>query len=118
MFIVLLGMLEFQNILKKYKIPTAFFSTFNDFDDAVRWVKEVKPPLVVKADGLAGGKGAVICKTEEEVFDALDAMIKGKVFGDAGERVIIEEFLEGEEASFIAFTDGETVLPLESSQDQ
>ena len=106
-----------KNLMKKYKIPTAFFSTFNDFDDAVRWVKEVKPPLVVKADGLAGGKGAVICKTEEEVFDALDAMIKGKVFGDAGERVIIEEFLEGEEASFIAFTDGETVLPLESSQD-
>ena len=106
-----------KNLMKKYKIPTAFFSTFNDFDDAVRWVKEVKPPLVVKADGLAGGKGAVVCKTEEEVFDALDAMIKGKVFGDAGERVIIEEFLEGEEASFFAFTDGETVLPLESSQD-
>jgi len=106
-----------KNLMKKYKIPTAFFSTFNDFDDAVRWVKEVKPPLVVKADGLAGGKGAVVCKTEEEVFDALDAMIKGKVFGDAGERVIIEEFIEGEEASFLAFTDGETVLPLESSQD-
>jgi len=106
-----------KNLMKKYKIPTAFFSTFSDFDDAVRWVMEVKPPLVVKADGLAGGKGAVVCKTEEEVFDALDAMIKGKVFGDAGERVIIEEFLEGEEASFFAFTDGETVLPLESSQD-
>ena len=106
-----------KNLMKKYKIPTAFFSTFSDFDDAVRWAMEVKPPLVVKADGLAGGKGAVVCKTEEEVFDALDAMIKGKVFGDAGERVIIEEFLEGEEASFFAFTDGETVLPLESSQD-
>ena len=106
-----------KNLMKKYKIPTAFFSTFSDFDDAVRWVMEVKPPLVVKADGLAGGKGAVVCKTEGEVFDALDAMIKGKVFGDAGERVIIEEFLEGEEASFFAFTDGETVLPLESSQD-
>jgi phosphoribosylamine--glycine ligase len=106
-----------KNLMKKYNIPTAFFSTFSDFDDAVRWVEEVKPPLVVKADGLASGKGAVICKTEKEALDALDAMIKGKVFGDAGERVIIEEFLEGEEASFLAFTDGETVLPLEPSQD-
>ncbi len=106
-----------KNLMKKYNIPTAFFSTFTDFDEAARWVEEVKPPLVVKADGLASGKGAVVCKTEEEALDALDAMIKGKVFGDAGERVIIEEFLEGEEVSFLAFTDGETVLPLETSQD-
>ncbi|HEY7535820.1 MAG TPA: phosphoribosylamine--glycine ligase [Thermodesulfobacteriota bacterium] len=106
-----------KNLMKKYNIPTAFFSTFNDFEEAVRWVKEVKPPLVVKADGLTGGKGAMVCKTEKEAFDAIDAMINGKVFGDAGERVIIEEFLEGEEASFLVFTDGETVIPLESSQD-
>lgn len=106
-----------KNLMKKYKIPTAFFSTFYNFEDAVAWVKEVKPPLVVKADGLAGGKGVLICKTENEAIDALDAIMKGKIFGDAGDRVVIEEFLKGEEASFLAFTDGETVLPLESSQD-
>jgi phosphoribosylamine--glycine ligase len=106
-----------KNLMRKYKIPTAFFSTFYDFEDAVRWVREVKPPLVVKADGLAGGKGAVICNTEKEAIETLDAMMRGKIFGDAGDRVVIEEFLEGEEASFLAFTDGETVLPLESSQD-
>lgn len=106
-----------KNLMKKYKIPTAFFSTFYRFEDAVAWVKEVKPPLVVKADGLTGGKGVLICKTENEAIDALDAIMKGKIFGDAGDRVVIEEFLKGEEASFLAFTDGETVLPLESSQD-
>lgn len=106
-----------KNLMKKYKIPTAFFSTFYNFEDAVAWVREVKPPLVVKADGLAGGKGVIICKTENEAIDALDAIMKGKIFGDAGDRVVIEEFLKGEEASFLAFTDGETVLPLESSQD-
>lgn len=106
-----------KNLMKKYKIPTAFFSTFYNFEDAVAWVKEVKPPLVVKADGLASGKGVLICKTENEAIDALDAIMKGKIFGDAGDRVVIEEFLKGEEASFLAFTDGETVLPLESSQD-
>lgn len=106
-----------KNLMKKYKIPTAFFSTFYRFEDAAAWVKEVKPPLVVKADGLAGGKGVLICKTENEAIDALDAIMKGKIFGDAGDRVVIEEFLKGEEASFLAFTDGETVLPLESSQD-
>jgi phosphoribosylamine---glycine ligase len=106
-----------KNLMKKYKIPTAFFSTFYNFEDAVAWVKEVKPPLVVKADGLAGGKGVLICKTENEAIDALDAIMKGKIFGDAGDRVVIEEFLKGEEVSFLAFTDGETVLPLESSQD-
>jgi phosphoribosylamine--glycine ligase len=106
-----------KNLMKKYKIPTAFFSTFYNFEDAVAWVKEVKPPLVVKADGLASGKGVLICRTENEAIDALDAIMKGKIFGDAGDRVVIEEFLNGEEASFLAFTDGEVVLPLESSQD-
>jgi phosphoribosylamine--glycine ligase len=106
-----------KNFMKKYKIPTAFFSTFYRFEDAVRWVEEVKPPLVVKADGLAGGKGAVICRTEKEAFEVLDFMMRKRVFGDAGDRVVVEEFLEGEEASFFVFTDGETVLPLESCQD-
>lgn len=106
-----------KNLMKKYDIPTAFFSTFYDYDDAVNWVKEVKPPLVIKADGLAAGKGVIICHTEDESIDALDAIMRSKIFGDSGNRVVIEEFLQGEEVSFIAFTDGENVLPLASSQD-
>jgi len=106
-----------KNLMRKYKIPTAFFSTFYKFEDAVRWVEEVKPPLVVKADGLAAGKGVVVCRTEKEAFETIDAMMRGKIFGEAGERVVIEELLEGEEASFFAFTDGERVVPLESCQD-
>ena len=106
-----------KNLMRKYKIPTGFFSTFYDFEDAVRWVKEVKPPLVVKADGLAAGKGVVICRTEDEAIETLNAMMRVKILGDAGDRVVVEEFIEGEEASFLAFTDGETILPLESCQD-
>lgn len=106
-----------KNLMRKHKIPTGFFSTFDDFEDAVRWVKEVKPPLVVKADGLAAGKGVVICRTEDEAIETLDAMMRVKILGDAGDRVVVEEFIKGEEASFLAFTDGETILPLESCQD-
>jgi len=106
-----------KNLMKKYDIPTAFFSTFYDYGDAVNWVKEVKPPLVIKADGLAAGKGVIICHTEDESIDALDGIMRSKIFGDSGDRVVIEEFLQGEEVSFIAFTDGENVLPLASSQD-
>ncbi len=106
-----------KNLMRKYKIPTAFYSTFYNFEDAVRWVKEVKPPLVVKADGLAAGKGVVVCRTENEAVETLDAMMRSKIFGEAGDRVVIEEFMEGEEASFLAFTDGDTVLPMESCQD-
>ncbi len=106
-----------KNLMRKYNIPTAFYSTFYDFDEAMNWVRDVKPPLVVKADGLVSGKGAVICKTEDDALEILDSMMRGKIFGDAADCVVIEEFLEGEEVSFIAFTDGETVLPLETSQD-
>lgn len=106
-----------KNLLKKYRIPTGFFSVFSDFAEALRWVKEVKPPLVVKADGLAAGKGVVVCRTEEEARDTLDAILNGRLFGDAGDKVVIEEFLEGQEVSFLAFTDGENLLPLPSSQD-
>ena len=106
-----------KNLMKKYDIPTAFFSTFVDYNDAVNWVREVKPPLVIKADGLAAGKGVVICHTEEEAVSVLDDIMNSKIFGDSGNCVVIEEFLEGEEVSFIAFTDGENVIPLESSQD-
>ena len=106
-----------KNLMKKYDIPTAFFSTFYNYNDAVNWVKEVKPPLVIKADGLAAGKGVIICHTEEEAVNVLDDIMRSKIFGDSGNRVVIEEFLKGEEVSFIAFTDGENVIPLESSQD-
>ena len=106
-----------KNLMKKYGIPTAFFSTFDNYDEAVNWVKEVKPPLVIKADGLAAGKGVIICHTEDEALNVLDDIMNSKIFGDSGNKVVIEEFLQGEEVSFIAFTDGENVIPLESSQD-
>ncbi len=106
-----------KNLMKKYDIPTAFFSTFYDYEEAVNWVREVKPPLVIKADGLAAGKGVIICHTEDEAVNVLDDIMNSKIFGDSGNQVVIEEFLQGEEVSFIAFTDGENVVPLESSQD-
>ncbi len=106
-----------KNLMKKYDIPTAFFSAFDDFQDAVDWVREVKPPLVIKADGLAAGKGVIICQTEQEATEVLDDIMRRKIFGDSGDRVVVEEFLRGEEASFFAFTDGTNVIPLESSQD-
>jgi len=106
-----------KNLMKKYNIPTAFFSTFYDYEEAVNWVKEVKPPLVIKADGLAAGKGVFICHKEDEAVDVLNDIMRSKIFGDSGNQVVIEEFLQGEEVSFIAFTDGENVIPLESSQD-
>ena len=106
-----------KNLMKKYDIPTAFYSTFTKFEDAVSWVKEVKAPLVVKADGLAGGKGVIICRSEKETIEVLDDIMRRKMFGDSGDTVVVEEFLQGEEASFFAFTDGEKVLPLVSSQD-
>lgn len=106
-----------KNLMKKYNIPTAFYSTFTNYEDAVSWVKEVKTPLVVKADGLAAGKGVVICQTEKEAIEVLDDIMRRKIFGDSGDSVVVEEFLDGEEASFFAFTDGEKVIPLVSSQD-
>ena len=106
-----------KNLMKKYNIPSAFYSVFDDFDTAVKWIEEVKPPLVVKADGLAAGKGVFICRDEQEAVDALNTIMRNKVFGESGNRVVIEEFLEGEEVSFFAFTDGKNILPLESSQD-
>ena len=96
-----------KNLMRKYGIPTAFFSTFEDFEEAVEWVKEVKPPLVIKADGLASGKGVFICRTETEAAEVLDDIMRRKIFGDSGDRVVIEEFLSGEEASFFAVTDGQ-----------
>ena len=105
-----------KDFLKRHGIPTAAYATFtrNDFDPA--WIRAQKAPLVVKADGLAAGKGVVICATTEEAVETTQAMFAGR-FGPAGDKVVVEEFLEGEEASFIAMVDGSHVLPLATSQD-
>jgi phosphoribosylamine--glycine ligase len=106
-----------KELMKKYGIPTGESETFMDPGAAVRYVKAKGAPLVVKADGLAAGKGVIICRTAEEAFSAVELILVQKAFGAAGAKVVVEEFLEGEEASFLAFTDGESVLPLPTSQD-
>jgi phosphoribosylamine--glycine ligase len=106
-----------KEILSANNIPTAAFGTFTDATAAKNFLAGQKMPVVVKADGLAAGKGVVICATAAEATAAVDEILVKKAFGAAGERVVIEEFLEGEEASFMALTDGKHVLPLASSQD-
>ncbi len=104
-------------IMQKYGIPTAKGKTFTKLSPAKAYVKEIGVPLVVKADGLAAGKGVIVCVSEKMALDALNDIMVERQFGDAGSQVVIEECLIGEEASFLAFTDGKTVLPLPSSQD-
>lgn len=106
-----------KELMKKYEIPSAEFEVFNDYYEAAKYVEAAKFPLVVKADGLAAGKGVFVCERREGALEALEQIMIRKVFGIAGQKVIIEDCLEGEEASFIAFTDGVTVIPLASSQD-
>jgi phosphoribosylamine--glycine ligase len=106
-----------KDLMKKCGIPTGDSETFEEHAAAVHYVKGQGAPLVVKADGLAAGKGVIICRTLEDALSALDLIMVRKAFGAAGGKVVVEEFLEGEEASFLAFTDGETVLPLPTSQD-
>lgn len=106
-----------KNLMNKYKIPTAVGRTFNSYKKAESYLREMGAPVVVKADGLAAGKGVIVCATVSEAIRALKKIMIKKDFGDAGNKVVIEECLFGEEASFIAFTDGKTVLPLPSSQD-
>jgi len=106
-----------KDLLRKYDIPTGFYQAFTDRDQAVAYVREKGAPIVVKADGLAAGKGVIVAMSEEEAVAAVDLIMTERAFGDAGDTVMIEEFLDGEEASFIAFTDGKTVLPLPTSQD-
>ncbi|MGE4519957.1 MAG: phosphoribosylamine--glycine ligase, partial [Desulfobacteraceae bacterium] len=98
-------------IMEKYNIPTAKGKTFTNPDDARAFVKEIGIPLVAKADGLAAGKGVIICHSENEAFDAIDQILNEKKYGDAGSKILIEEFLQGEEASFIAISDGKNVCP-------
>jgi phosphoribosylamine--glycine ligase len=106
-----------KEILKENKIPTASFGIFTDAPPAQRYIAQRPAPYVVKADGLAAGKGVVICSTRAEAENAIDEILVRKTFSQAGEKVVIEEFLEGEEASFMVLTDGAHVLPLASSQD-
>lgn len=106
-----------KDLMQKYKVPTADYRVFKNPKEAKEYVKGHSLPLVVKADGLAAGKGVVICKTEEEALDAIKLIMEKKAFGKAGDRLIIEDFLKGEEASFLAITDGHTVVPLPPCQD-
>ncbi|MGO9570443.1 MAG: phosphoribosylamine--glycine ligase [Desulfomonilaceae bacterium] len=106
-----------KRLLAKYDIPSADFEVFQDFEQASSYLKRCSGRVVLKADGLAAGKGVFVCVDQTEAYMALSTIMKKKAFGDAGNRVVIEECLEGEEASFIAFTDGKEVLPLASSQD-
>ncbi|MDE2485503.1 MAG: phosphoribosylamine--glycine ligase, partial [candidate division NC10 bacterium] len=106
-----------KSFMKKHHIPTGFFQSFYRADDAKRYIQEIGAPLVVKADGLAAGKGVIVCLELSEALDAVKKIMEERLFGDAGERIVIEEYLEGEEVSFHALTDGNVVLPLASSQD-
>ena len=103
--------------MMRHGIPTAAYATFTDADEAHAYVKQQGAPIVIKADGLAAGKGVVVAMTEQEAHEAIDSMLSDNKLGAAGARVVIEEFLEGEEASFIVMCDGEHILPLATSQD-
>jgi phosphoribosylamine--glycine ligase len=106
-----------KDLMKKYRIPSAEYGVFSDRAAAEAYVREKGAPIVVKADGLAAGKGVVVAETVDEALKALDLIMSQKAFGTAGDSVVIEECLKGEEASFMAFTDGKTVVPMASSQD-
>jgi phosphoribosylamine--glycine ligase len=106
-----------KDLMARYGIPTAAYQSFAEHAAAVAYVKEMGAPIVVKADGLAAGKGVVVAMTEAEAIAAIDDIMLDQVFGSAGASVVIEEFMEGEEASFFVFTDGKNILPLASAQD-
>jgi phosphoribosylamine--glycine ligase len=106
-----------KQIMAKYKVPTAGFEIFDNADAADRYIEKIGAPCVVKADGLAAGKGVVVAKTRDEAKQAVSAIMREKIFGDSGNKVIIEECLEGQEASILVLTDSKEVIPLASSQD-
>ena len=106
-----------KEFMEKYAIPTASFKVFDNLKKAGKYIDQIGAPLVVKADGLAAGKGVIVATTIKEAKDAVELIMQDKAFGEAGNKVVIEACLQGEEASFIAFTDGKTVLPLPTSQD-
>ncbi len=106
-----------KDFLARHNIPTAAYGNFTDLDEALAYLQKVGAPIVVKADGLAAGKGVILAQTLEEAEAAVRDMLAGNAFGDAGHKVVIEEFLQGEEASFIVIADGKNVLPMVTSQD-
>ncbi len=106
-----------KDFLARHDIPTAWYQVFTEVDPAIAFIREKGAPIVVKADGLAAGKGVIVAQSEEEAIAAVHDMLAGNAFGEAGSRVVIEEFLQGEEASFIVMVDGEHILPMASSQD-
>ena len=106
-----------KDFFKKYGIPTANYASFDNFDSASHHLDEIKYPTVVKADGLAAGKGVIICENKAEAINALESIFNDNVFGSAGSRVVIEDFLKGEEASFIAVVSKDKIIPLATSQD-
>ncbi|HFG1961783.1 TPA: phosphoribosylamine--glycine ligase [Vibrio cholerae] len=106
-----------KDFLARHNIPTAAYANFTEIEPALAYVREKGAPIVVKADGLAAGKGVIVAMTLQEAEDAIQDMLAGNSFGSAGSRVVVEEFLDGEEASFIVMVDGENVLPMATSQD-
>ncbi len=106
-----------KDFLARHGIPTAHYAVHTDLDEALAYLREKGAPIVVKADGLAAGKGVIVATTLQEAEDAVRDMLAGNAFGSAGSRVVIEEFLDGEEASFISMVDGRTALPMATSQD-
>ncbi len=106
-----------KDFLARHAIPTAGYRNFTDLDEAIAYIREQGAPIVIKADGLAAGKGVIVATTVEQAEAAATDMLAGGAFGGAGTTIVVEEFLDGEEASFIVITDGETVLPLATSQD-
>ena len=106
-----------KNLMKKYGIPTAAYEVFTDMDSALKYLETAPIPTVIKADGLALGKGVIIAMTREEAVDAVKSMMSDKVFGKSGDQIVIEEFLTGPEVSVLSFTDGNVVVPMISSMD-
>ncbi len=106
-----------KDFLARHNIPTAAYSVFTEVEPAIAYIKQQGAPIVVKADGLAAGKGVIVAQTEQQAIEAVKDMLSGNAFGDAGHQVVIEEFMAGEEASFIVMVDGKNILPLATSQD-
>lgn len=106
-----------KNLMKKYGIPTAKYEVFNNASDALEYVKTCDIPIVIKADGLALGKGVIIATEREQAVDAINSIMLDKIFGNSGNEIVIEEYLEGPEVSVLAFTDGKTLVPMVSSMD-
>ncbi len=106
-----------KELMKKYNIPTASYETFSNYENALSYIETLNPPIVIKADGLALGKGVLICKTLEEAKENLKEIMVNKKFGQSGENVVIEEFMTGKEVSILCFCDGKTIVPMLSAQD-